>query len=58
MLPFYGVNDESERWKAIENKAVHLLVKLIQTCDWNSLANKMDDFDRKNPSSMVSPEDR
>ena len=46
MLPFYGVNDESERWKAIENKSVHMLVKLIQTCDWSSLANKMDDFDR------------
>lgn len=49
MLPFYGVNDESERWKAIENKGVHVLVKLIQTCKWNSLADKMDDFDRKSP---------
>ena len=50
MLPFYGVNDESERWKVIENKAVHKLVKLIQTCNWNSLADKMDDFDRMKPA--------
>jgi len=46
MLPFYGVKDESERWKVIRNKAVHTLVKLIQTCNWRSLADRMDDFDR------------
>lgn len=47
MLPFYGVNSKSERLKLIKSGAVHNLVKLIQTCNWKSLADKMEDFDRK-----------
>jgi Fe-S-cluster containining protein len=58
MLPFYGVNDEAERWKMIENNSVHVLVKLIQTCNWNSLANKMDDFERNQLGTLSSPQDR
>jgi uncharacterized protein len=46
MLPFYGVEDESKRRKIIQSGAVHTLVKLIQTCNWKSLADKMDDFDK------------
>ncbi|MGB9715131.1 MAG: YkgJ family cysteine cluster protein [Thermodesulfovibrionales bacterium] len=46
MLPFYGVKDESERRKAIKSGAIHKMVKLIQTCNWKSLADKMDDFDK------------
>lgn len=46
MLPFYGVKDESKRIKAIQSGAIHKMVKLIQTCHWNSLANKMEEFDR------------
>lgn len=47
MLPFYGVKDEAERLKVIQSKAMHKLVKLMQTCKWKSLADSMDDFDRK-----------
>lgn len=47
MLPFYGVKDESERLKVIQSRAVHKLVKLMQTCNWKSLADRMDDFDSK-----------
>jgi hypothetical protein len=46
MIPFYGVKDESERRKAVQSGAVHKLVKLIQTCHWKSLADRMDDFDK------------
>lgn len=46
MLPFYGVKDELERKKVIQSGAVHKLVKLIQTCNWKSLADRMDEFDR------------
>lgn len=49
MLPFYGLKDELERKKVIQSGAVHKLVKLIQTCNWKSLADKMDEFDRKSP---------
>jgi uncharacterized protein len=47
MLPFYGVARENERWKMIESGAVHHVVKLMQTCKWKSLAEKMEEFDRK-----------
>jgi Fe-S-cluster containining protein len=45
MLPFYGVQSEAQRWKIIESGAVHQVVKLMQTCNWKSLAEKMDEFD-------------
>lgn len=48
MLPFYGVKSESGRWKIIESNSVHQFVKLMQTCNWKSLADKMEEFDRKN----------
>ncbi len=47
MLPFYGVEDERERWRLIESGAVHQVVKLMQTCNWKSLAGKMEEFDRQ-----------
>lgn len=45
MLPFYGIEDEKERWKIIEAGAVHRVVKLMQTCNWKSLGDKMDEFE-------------
>ena len=45
MLPFYGIGNENERWKIIESGAVHQVVKLMQTCKWKSLADKMEEFD-------------
>jgi Fe-S-cluster containining protein len=54
MLPFYGVEDEKKRWKIIESGAVHQVVKLMQSCNWKSLAEKMEEFERidsmKNPN--------
>jgi Fe-S-cluster containining protein len=47
MLPFYGLKDESEGRKVIQSGAMHKLVKLMQTCNWESLSNKMDEFDRR-----------
>ena len=49
MLPFYGVESEAQRWKIIESGAVHQVVKLMQTCNWKSLAEKMEEFERKLP---------
>ncbi len=46
MLPFYGVSEESERLKLIKSRAVHQLVKLMQTCNWKSLSDRIEDFDR------------
>jgi Fe-S-cluster containining protein len=47
MLPFYGVSDETERWKIVEEGSIHQVVKLLQTCNWKSLAEKMDAFKGK-----------
>ena len=47
MLPFYGVESDSDRWKIVERGAVHQVVKLLQTCNWKSLAGKMDEFERR-----------
>ena len=47
MLPFYGVENETGRWKIIESGAIHQVVKLMQTCNWKSLAEKMEEFEKK-----------
>lgn len=46
MLPFYGVRSPAERRKLAGSGAVHQLAKVLQQCSWESLAEKMDDFDR------------
>jgi Fe-S-cluster containining protein len=51
MLPFYGVQKESDRRKIIENGSVHQVVKLLQTCKWETLAQKMEQFDKKTERS-------
>jgi Fe-S-cluster containining protein len=53
MLPFYGVEDENERWRIIESGAVHQVVKLMQTCNWKSLSDKMEEFERSNAEENV-----
>lgn len=47
MLPFYGVEDEAQRLKIVESGTVHQVVKLLQTCNWRSLAEKMDEYDKR-----------
>lgn len=49
MLPFYRVEKKSERLEAIKSGAVHKMVRLLHACNWKSLSDKMDDFDRQNP---------
>jgi uncharacterized protein len=48
MLPFYGVEKESERIKIVETGAFHKMVKELYSCNWKSLAEKMDRFDKIN----------
>lgn len=47
MLPFYGINDENERNRIIETGGIHTIVKLLQSLNWKSLAEKMEEFDLK-----------
>lgn len=47
MLPFYGIEKESERIRIIETGAFHKMVKELHSCNWKSLAVKMRDFDIK-----------
>ncbi|MEW6067431.1 MAG: YkgJ family cysteine cluster protein [Nitrospirota bacterium] len=48
MLPFYGINSKSERLRIIESGSIHTIVKLVQTCNWKTLADKMKEFDKEN----------
>ena len=47
MLPFHGVEKESERIKAVESGAMHRFVKNMPECNWKMLAERMQDFDLK-----------
>lgn len=45
MLPFYGVEKETERIRIIEAGAFHRMVKELHACSWKSLSEKMAGFD-------------
>jgi len=47
MLPFYGIDKESERIKIIETGAFHRMVKELHACNWKELAERMERLDRK-----------
>ncbi|MEW6602292.1 MAG: YkgJ family cysteine cluster protein [Nitrospirota bacterium] len=47
MLPFYGIDKESERIKIIETGAFHRMVKELHSCNWRELAERMDRLDKK-----------
>lgn len=44
-LPFYKVKESATRKKMIKGGAIHSLAKAIQSCNWNSLADKMKNWD-------------
>jgi len=47
MLPFYGVKAETDRKKVVERGSMHSMVKLMQTCKWKSLSERMEEFDKR-----------
>jgi Fe-S-cluster containining protein len=47
MLPFYGIDKESERIKIIETGAFHKMVRELHACNWKELAERMERLDRK-----------
>lgn len=47
MLPFYGVEKKSEQIKVIDSGSMHKMARKMQDCNWTSLAEKMNDFDKK-----------
>jgi hypothetical protein len=50
MLPFYGIEKESERTKIVGNGDMHRMVRRMQDCNWKSLAEKMKEHDKnRNP---------
>ncbi|HBH62655.1 MAG TPA: YkgJ family cysteine cluster protein [Nitrospiraceae bacterium] len=48
MLPFYGVEKESERIKIVETGSFHQMVKELHVCNWKELAERMARRDRNN----------
>ncbi len=57
MLPFYGVTDESDRREIIKSSAINKFVRVIQSCNWKSLADKMDEFDKMKKSIYAGEAD-
>jgi Fe-S-cluster containining protein len=47
MLPYYGIEKESERIRIVEAGGFHKMVKELHACNWTELAAKMDRFDRE-----------
>lgn len=47
MLPYYGVEKETERVKVVETGGFHKLAKELQVCNWMELAEKMKRHDRQ-----------
>lgn len=45
MLPFHGVEKESDRVKAVESGDMNKTVKVLQECNWKLLAERMEKFD-------------
>ncbi len=41
-LPFYGVKKKSDQKRAIQSGQVHQLAKVLQECNWTSLAERME----------------
>ncbi len=54
MLPFYGIEKESERIKIIEAGAFHKMARELQSCNWKSLSEKMDEFDKKDQQANIT----
>lgn len=46
MLPFYGVEKESDRIKIVATGAFHRMVKELHACNWKELAERMARSDR------------
>ncbi len=48
MLPFYGIEKESERIRIVETGGFHKMVRELHSCNWKELAEKMERFDKEN----------
>ncbi|RDH81408.1 MAG: YkgJ family cysteine cluster protein [endosymbiont of Galathealinum brachiosum] len=46
MLPFYGIKKKGERKKAIKQGTLHSIAKAMRECNWQTLPEKMDKFDK------------
>jgi len=47
MLPFHGIKKKAERRKVVKTGAMHRMARVMQELDWDTLADKMDAFDRR-----------
>jgi hypothetical protein len=47
MLPYYGVEKESERKKIVDTGSFHRMVRDLHQCTWHELAAKMHRRDNK-----------
>ena len=46
MLPFYKINNKTQRRKMIKAGVMHQMAKVMRDLNWSALADKMDDFEQ------------
>ena len=51
MLPFHGVEKDSERIKFVESGEMHRMVRELHSCNWKALAEKMERHDKERRTS-------
>ena len=47
MLPFYGIETEEDKLKVIKDSAMNAIAQEMQSCQWGSLVDKMDQLDKE-----------
>ena len=45
-LPYYGIKTKQERRRALKSGSIHRLARVMKECNWASLAERMETYDR------------
>ena len=47
MLPFYGAKSRAQRRQVLKSGAIHIKARPMLSCNWSSLPDKMEEYERK-----------
>ncbi len=53
MLPYHGIEKESDRIRFVDDGEMHKMVRELHGCNWKALAEKMEEFDNRCKSNDV-----
>lgn len=52
MLPFYGAKTRAQRRQVIKSRVIHTKARPMRSCNWPSLSDKMEEYERENPQIL------